>query len=78
MCLGHDSRVSGGALVVLAVDGLLQEVCSAKFRRSGENIGQLWRLPIGCHESGLCPQHRRWMPLRYKMFESWVWAGHGL
>ena len=30
VCLGHDSRVSGGVLVVLVVDGFLQEVCSAK------------------------------------------------
>ena len=44
VCLGHDRRVSGGVLVVSVVDGLLQEVCSAKFRRLGAKVGQPWRL----------------------------------
>ena len=42
VCLGHDSRVSGGVLVVSVVDGLLWEVCSAKVRRLGEKVGQSW------------------------------------
>ena len=40
MCLGHDSRVSGGVLVVSVVDGSLHEVCSAKVHRLGEKVGQ--------------------------------------
>ena len=43
VCLGHDSRVSGGVLVVSVVDGLFHEVCSAKIPKSGEKIGQFWR-----------------------------------
>ena len=46
VCLGHDGRVSGGVLVVSVVDGLLQEVCSAKVRELCEKIGQSWRLHV--------------------------------
>ena len=32
VCLGHDSRIAGGVLVVSVVNGELKEVCSAKVR----------------------------------------------
>ena len=46
VCLGHDSRVAGGALVVSVVNGELKEVCSAKVRTLGEKVGQAWRLHV--------------------------------
>ena len=36
VCLGHDSRIAGGVLVVSVVNGELKEVCSAKIRALGE------------------------------------------
>ena len=41
VCLGHDSRIAGGVLVVSVVNGELKEVCSAKVRTLGEKVGQL-------------------------------------
>ena len=46
VCLGHDSRVAGGVLVVSVVNGELKEVCSAKVRNLGEKVGQSWRLHV--------------------------------
>ena len=37
-CLGHDSRIAGGVLVVSVVNGELNEVCSAKVRNLGERL----------------------------------------
>ena len=36
MCLGHDTRIAGGVLVVSVINGELKEVCSAKVRKLGE------------------------------------------
>ena len=46
VCLGHDSRIAGGVLVVSVVNGELKEVCSAKVRTLGEKVGQAWRLHV--------------------------------
>ena len=46
VCLGHDSRIAGGVLVVSAVNGELKEACSAKVRALGEKVGQAWRLHV--------------------------------
>ena len=46
VCLGHDSRIAGGVLVVSVVNGELKEVCSAKVRTLGEKFGQAWRLHV--------------------------------
>ena len=51
MCLGHDSRVAGGVLVVSVVNGELKEVCSAKVRALGEKVGQAWRLHVHPQDS---------------------------
>ena len=51
VCLGHDSRIAGGVLVVSAVNGELKEVCSAKVRALGEKIGQAWRLHVHPQDS---------------------------
>ena len=39
MCLGHDTRIAGGVLVVSVINGELKEVCSAKVRKLGERSG---------------------------------------
>ena len=44
VCLGHDTRIAGGVLVVSVINGELKEVCSAKVRKLGERVGQVWRL----------------------------------
>ena len=36
VCLGHDSRIASGVLVVSVVNGDLKEVCSVKVRNLGE------------------------------------------
>ena len=46
VCLGHDTRIAGGVLVVSVVNGELKEVCSAKVRKLGERVGQAWRLHV--------------------------------
>ena len=52
MCLGHDTRIVGGVLVVSVVNGELKYVCSAKVRKLGERVGQAWRLHVHvCHPS---------------------------
>ena len=51
VCLGHDSRIAGGVLVVSVVNGELKEVCSAKVRTLGEKVGQA--LAPSCSSSGL-------------------------
>ena len=52
VCLGHDSRIAGGVLVVSVVNGeLLKEVCSAKVRTLGEKVGQAWRLHVHPQDS---------------------------
>ena len=38
VCLGHDTRIAGGVLVVSVVHGELKEVCSAKVRKLGERL----------------------------------------
>ena len=38
VCLGHDSRIAGGVLVVSVVNDELKEVCSAKVRNLGEKV----------------------------------------
>ena len=47
VCLGHDTRVAGGVLVVSVVNGELKEVCSAK----GERVGEAWRLHVHPQDS---------------------------
>ena len=51
MCLGHDSRIAGGVLVVSVVNGELKEVCLAKIRNLGEKVGQSWRLHLHPQDS---------------------------
>ena len=51
MCLGHDTRIAGGVLVVSVVNGELKEVCSAKVRKLGERVGQAWRLHVHPQDS---------------------------
>ena len=51
VCLGHDSRIAGGVLVVSVVNGDLKEVCSAKVRKLGEKVGQAWRLHVHLQDS---------------------------
>ena len=46
VCLGHDTRIAGGVLVVSVINGELKEVCSAKVRKLGERVGQAWRLHV--------------------------------
>ena len=48
VCLGHDSRIAGGVVVVSVVNGDLKEVCSAKVHNLGEKVGQAWRLHVHC------------------------------
>ena len=51
-CLGHDSRIAGGVLVVSVVNGELKEVCSAKVRTLGQKVGyQAWRLHVHPQDS---------------------------
>ena len=40
VCLGHDSRITGGVLIVSVVNGELKEVCSAKVRNLGEKVAR--------------------------------------
>ena len=51
VCLGHDSRIAGGVLVVSIVNGELKEVCSAKVHNLGEKVGQAWRLHVRPQDS---------------------------
>ena len=51
VCLGHDSCIAGGVLVVSVVNGDLKEVCSAKVRILGEKVGQAWRLHVHPQDS---------------------------
>ena len=51
VCLGHDSRIAGGVLVVSVVNGELREVYSAKVRKLGERVGQAWRLHVHPQDS---------------------------
>ena len=51
VCLGHDSRIAGGVLVVPVVNCELKEVCSAKVRNLGEKFGQAWRLHVHPQDS---------------------------
>ena len=46
VCLGHDTRISGGVLVVSVINGEMKEVCTAKVRKLGERVGQAWRLHV--------------------------------
>ena len=46
VCLGHDSHIAGGVLVVSVVNGELKEECSAKVCTVGEKVGQAWRLHV--------------------------------
>ena len=51
VCLGHDTSIAGGVLVVSVVNGELKEVCSAKVRKLGERVGQAWRLHVHPQDS---------------------------
>ena len=53
VCLGHDSRIAGGVLIVSVANGNgeLKEVCSAKVRNLGEKVGQAWRLHVHLQDS---------------------------
>ena len=51
VCLGHDTRIAGGVLVVSVHNGELKEVCSAKVRKLGERVGQAWRLHVHPQDS---------------------------
>ena len=51
VCLGHNSRIAGGVLVVSVVNGELREVCAAKIRNLGEKVGQAWRLHVHPQDS---------------------------
>ena len=51
VCLGHDTRIAGGVLVVSVINGELKEVCSAKVRKLGERVGQAWRLHVHPQDS---------------------------
>ena len=51
VCLGHDTRISGGVLVLSVINGELKEVCSAKVRKLGERVGQAWRLHVHPQDS---------------------------
>ena len=44
VCLGHDTCIAGGVLVVSVVNGELKEVCS-------ERVGQAWRLHVHPQDS---------------------------
>ena len=51
VCLGHDSRIAGGVLVVSVANRELKEVCSAKVRTLSEKVGQAWRLHVHPQDS---------------------------
>ena len=51
VCLGHDNRIAGGVSVASVVNGDLKEVCSAKVRNLGEQVGQAWRLHVHPQDS---------------------------
>ena len=51
MCLGHDSRIAGGVLVMSVINCELKEVCSAKVCTLGEKVGQAWRLHVHPQDS---------------------------
>ena len=51
VCLGHDTRIAGGVLVVSVVKGELKEVRSAKVRKLGGRVGQAWRLHVHPQDS---------------------------
>ena len=51
VCLGHDSRIAGGVIVLSVVNGELKEMCSAKVRNLGEKVGQAWRLHVHPQDS---------------------------
>ena len=51
VCLGHDSIVSGGVLVVSVVKGSRNEIRSAKVCRLGEKVGQSWTLRVHPQDS---------------------------
>ena len=51
VCLGHDTRIAGGVLVVSVINGELKEVCSAKVRKLGECVGKAWRLHVHPQDS---------------------------
>ena len=51
VCLGHDTRIAGGVLVVSVINGELKEVCSAKVRKLGERVGEAWRLHVHPQDS---------------------------
>ena len=72
MCLGHDSRIAGGVLVVSVVNVELKEVCSAKVRALGEKVGQAWRLHVHPQDSSKAAYVNRKGEVKWNLQESEV------
>ena len=78
VCLGHDTRIVGGVLVVSVVNGELKEVCSAKVRKLGERVGQAWRLHVHPQDSSRSAYvHRKgevkWNLQDLEVPTGWAW-----
>ena len=69
VCLGHDSRIAGGVLVVSVVNGELKEVCSAKVRTLGEKVGQAWRLHVHPQDSSKAAYVNRKGEVKWSLHE---------
>ena len=69
VCLGHDSCIAGGVLVVSVVNGELKEVCSAKVRALGEKIGQAWRLHVHPQDSSKAADVNRNGDVKWSLHE---------
>ena len=69
VCLGHDSRIAGGVLVVSVVNGELKEVCSAKVRTLGEKVGQAWRLHVHSQDSSKAAYVNRKGEVKWSLHE---------
>ena len=69
VCLGHDSRIAGGVLVVSVVNSELKEVCSAKVRTLGEKVGQAWRLHVHPQDSSKAAYVNRKGEVKWSLHE---------
>ena len=69
VCLGHDNRIAGGALVVSVVNGELKEVCSAKVRNLGEKVVQAWCLHVHPQDSAKAAYVNRRGEVKWKLHE---------
>ena len=69
VCLGRDSRIAGGVLVVSVVYGDLKDVCSAKVRNLGEKVGQAWRLHVHPQDSSQATYVNRKGDVKWNLHE---------